>query len=181
MRVDFLVAVELGVVISSKVVELVAQENKVNGDEHRVSDCHSSAVLAPVRNKAGVLRAEERFLVTCYAIVNIFLMHLFSEFSIISVLGQLLLLPFGVAFNSYSILLVILINVIFYLVALDISTAWSSFKNTKKTWAIIHIIILIILASVGTISGLFQSVGVGMLLFCFVWGAVVLRIIVYFK
>ena len=120
-------------------------------------------------------------IVTCYIIVNRFLLNLFSEFSIISALGQLLLLPFGMAFNIYSILLVILINIIFYLVALSVLAAWISFKNTKKSWAIIHITILIILASVGTISGFFQSVGVGILLFCFTWGAVILRIVAYSK
>ena len=63
MRIDFTFAVELNVVIRTEVMKLIAGQNKVNGNENGMSDRHSSAILAAMRNESGVLSGEERFLV----------------------------------------------------------------------------------------------------------------------
>ena len=50
MRINLLLTVELVIIVSAKIVELIAGEDKINGNENRMSDSHSSAILTPVRN-----------------------------------------------------------------------------------------------------------------------------------
>ena len=63
MRINLLLSVELGIVVSAKVMELITGENKINGNEDGMSDSHSSTILASVRNEARILSREERTLV----------------------------------------------------------------------------------------------------------------------
>ena len=63
MRVDLLLSVELIVVVSAKVMELVTGEDRINCNEDRMSDSHSGAILASVRNQTRILSAKERILV----------------------------------------------------------------------------------------------------------------------
>ena len=63
MRINLLLSVEQGIVVSAKVMELITGEDKINGNEDRMSDSHSSAILASVRDEARILSREERLLV----------------------------------------------------------------------------------------------------------------------
>ena len=59
MGVNLLLAVELSVVISAKVVEVKAGEDEVNSDEDRMSNGQSSTIFASVSHEARVLSGEE--------------------------------------------------------------------------------------------------------------------------
>ena len=63
MGINLLLSVELIVIVSAEVMELITGQNKVNGNENRVGDSHSSAVLTAMRNQTRVLRTEKRLLV----------------------------------------------------------------------------------------------------------------------
>ena len=51
MGINLLLTVKLMVVVRAKVVELITGEDKINSNEDRMSNRHSSAILAPVRNQ----------------------------------------------------------------------------------------------------------------------------------
>ena len=59
MRVNFLLAVELAVIVSAKVLELGTAENKVDCDEHGMSHSHGRAIFASMRNQSVILCVEE--------------------------------------------------------------------------------------------------------------------------
>ena len=50
VRVDFFVPVELHIIISAKVFELLPAKDKVNRNENRMSYGHSGPVLTPMGN-----------------------------------------------------------------------------------------------------------------------------------
>ncbi len=83
---------------------------------------------------------------------------------------------------SAGIVLVVFFLIIAYaLIAFELITAWISFKTNKKSWTIVHIIMLIVVSFIGLFFSAFRPQIVSTFISNWFVFAAVLRIVGYFS